>query len=491
MSGLSATEYATAPPLPAPVADTVARWRAAMVGAQPDIAEATLRRAAIQLWRTAKVAYTVQPDDAANIRSAIADELYDMAIIGQIDADSAQCIIVEAQDPSTLDDEDDARVDQPPPVTSPDDYGTASPDAPAEPSVGPARFITPATWPDEAPPPVDWLAAVRIPRGDVTTLHGDGGTGKTDLAIRLAANVARGAQDWLGHAIEVGPVVFISAEEPEIELRRRAWRHAENGGYKFDAITGLHMWFPGAGGDGVMAVPNYRTSIMAPTRVMCEIAAAIEQIAPVLVVVDNVAATFAGDQNNRTMVRSFVNLWRQVAHGPSKPAVLLLDHPSLSGLTNNTGRGGNMDWRNAVRSALYLHPSDDKAEADRGIRILETAKSNYGPPGNPLRLQWADGGLQLEHAPTSLHRVAKDAECEETFLRLLDERAGQGLDVSANPSVLYAPKIFADMPNNGGFAKRAFVDAMQRLLQAGKIIQRTDGPKSRQRSRLVRKPVAA
>jgi len=125
MSGLSATEYATAPPLPAPVADTVARWRAAMVGAQPDIAEATLRRAAIQLWRTAKVAYTVQPDDAANIRSAIADELYDMAIIGQIDADSAQCIIVEAQDPSTLDDEDDARVDQPPPVTSPDDYGTA------------------------------------------------------------------------------------------------------------------------------------------------------------------------------------------------------------------------------------------------------------------------------------------------------------------------------------------------------------------------------
>jgi AAA domain len=262
-----------------------------------------------------------------------------------------------------------------------------------EPTIIPAAFVTPADWPDEAPPPVDWLAATRIPRGDVTTLHGDGGAGKTDVALRLAANVARGSQVWLAHEIAAGPVVFVSAEEPERELRRRAWLHAEHDGYKFEAITNLHLWFPDKSGDGVMAVPDYHTGIMRPTPLMCRIAAAIEQAAPVLVVVDNVAATFAGNQNDRAMARSFVNLWRRIANGPSKPAVLLLDHPSLSGLTNNTGRGGNMDWRNAVRAALWLHPADDKAEADRGIRILETAKSNYGPPGNPVRLQWADGGL--------------------------------------------------------------------------------------------------
>ena len=49
------------------------------------------------------------------------------------------------------------------------------------------------------------LAGVqRIPRGDVTTLHGDGGAGKTDIALRLAANVARGAPDWFGHEIASG-----------------------------------------------------------------------------------------------------------------------------------------------------------------------------------------------------------------------------------------------------------------------------------------------
>ena len=482
------------PEIPPAVVGSIASWRRTMAKAAPGNERGILLNAAADLFRTRKVSRTVWPDSDGIVNQAIVDALYEMANTADIDDADAQHIFAQAQreDAESPKQNGSAAIDEPPPAQSPEEYGNAVPatiDYP-EPTIIPAAFVTPADWPDEAPPPVDWLAATRIPSGDVTTLHGDGGAGKTDIAIRLAANVARGAQVWFAHEIAAGPVVFVSAEEPERELRRRAWLHAEHDGYRFEAITGLHLWFPDKSGDGVMAVPNYRTGIMQPTPLMCRIAVAIEQAAPVLVVVDNVAATFAGNQNDRVMVRSYVNLWRRIANGPSKPAVLLLDHPSLSGLTNNTGRGGNMDWRNAVRSALWLHPAEDKTEAERGIRILETAKSNYGPPGNPIRLQWADGGLQLEHAPTSLHRVAKDAECDETFLRLLDERAGQGLDVSANPSVLYAPKVFADMPNNGGFAKRAFTDAMQRLLQSGKIIQRTDGPHSRRRSRLMRKPAA-
>jgi RecA-family ATPase len=356
----------------------------------------------------------------------------------------------------------------------------------------PATFITPAAWPDEPPAPVDWLAADRAPRGEVTTLHGDGGAGKTDIAIGLAANVARRAQDWLGHAIEAGPVVFVSAEEPERELRRRAWLHAEHDGYNFDAISSLHLWFPDNSGDAVLAVPDDRTRIMRPTPLMCSIVAGIESVGPALVVVDNVAATFAGNQNDRVMVRSYVNLWRAVARGPSRPAVLLLDHPSLSGLTSGTGRGGNMDWRNAVRSALWLHPSTDTNEAERGIRILETVKSNYGPPGNPLRLQWADGGLQLEHAPNSLRQLANDAKCEEMFLRLLDERIAQRRDVSDKASKTYAPKVFAELDdNNGGFSNREFAYAMERLFRAGKIALERVGPPSDRRNRIVRTASAA
>jgi RecA-family ATPase len=266
-------------------------------------------------------------------------------------------------------------------------------------------------------------------------------------------------------------VVLVSAEEPEREVRRRLWLHGERDGYGFADLSDLHQWFPGDDHDTVFAVPD-RTGIMRPTQLMNSLAAAIEGAAPVLVVVDNVAATFAGNQNDRVMVRSYVNIWRAIARGPSNPAVLLLDHPSLSGLTNGSGRGGNMDWRNAVRSALYLRPADDKAEADRGVRILETAKSNYGPAGNPLRLQWGEGGLQLEHAPSSLHRLAKDSECDETFLRLMDERNGQGRPVSDKSGRNYAPAVFAGLDNNGGFTRQAFAKAMERLFQTKTIALR-------------------
>jgi len=383
------------------------------------------------------------------------------------------------------------------PAPEPDAYGTiTSARVPATiddtSAIVPAKFITPAAWPNEAPPPVDWLVASRIPRGDVTTLHGDGGAGKTDIALRLGADVARGAPAWLGQEIAFGKVLFVSGEEPERELWRRMWLHSQRDGYRLDDLAdSFRLWLPDNISDAAMATAAPYSSIMRPTRTLQEIAAAILDLAPILVVVDNVAATFAGNQNDRVSVRSYVNLWRQIAHGPSKPAVLLLDHPSLSGLTNGTGRGGNMDWRNAVRSALHLHAPDDKAEAERGIRILETAKINYGPPGNPLRLIWAEGGLQLEHTQPSHHRAAKDAECEEAFLRLLDQREGQGRHVSGQATApTYAPKAFVEMPDNGGFARKAFAAAMERLLQAGKIVQVMEGPASRQRGRLVRKPAA-
>jgi RecA-family ATPase len=441
--------------IPDLIVQSIASWRRTVGEAKPDAVRDVLRNAAGDLLRTRQVSKTFHPETDAIVGQEVFDSLAEMADLAGIAPDDAQQIMVEA-----------ARAAKS--VQAPA-HNSANGSVTLPKPVTPAVLKTPAGWPAEAPPLVDWLAFQRIPRGDVTTLHGDGGAGKTDIALRLAANVARGAPDWLGHEIAQGPVVLISAEEPEREIWRRTWLHGQRDGYTPADLANLFQWFPdNAAPDTALATPD-RHGIMRPTRLFDSIGVAIHQVQPVLVVVDNVAATFAGNQNDRVMVRTYVNLWRAIARIDSSPAVLLIDHPSLSGLISGTGRGGNMDWRNAVRSALYLRLPEDKAEADRGIRILETQKSNYGPPGNPIRLQWADGGLEREQAPTSLHRLAKDAECEQIFLRLLDERNAQGSHVGRKISGMYAPKEFAAAPNNGGYTKQAFAAAMQRLFTGGAI----------------------
>ena len=298
---------------------------------------------------------------------------------------------------------------------------------------------------------------------------------------------------WLGHEIATaGKVLFISAEEPEREIRRRIWLHAQRDGYDPNTLTDLHLWLPDKSGDAVMAVVDRYSGIMQPTRIMQEIAAGIRDLAPVLAIVDNVAATCAGNQVDRLVARSYVNLWRQIAQGPSKPAVLLLDHPSLSGMTNNTGRGGSMDWRNAVRSALWLH---QRTIAPRPTAASACSRRQRATTGRPETRSDCYGRTADCSSSTRRRRctgIAKDAECDATFLRLLDEREGQGFHVSgeARAATYCAPRLLPTCRTTAASARNAFAAAMERLLQAGKIHQVFEGPASRPRGRLVRQAAA-
>lgn len=223
---------------------------------------------------------------------------------------------------------------------------------------------------------------------------------------------------------------------------------------------------------------------MQATPLLKSIANRICEIRPALVVLDNIAAVFAGNQNDRVAARTFINLWRAIARA-SGAAVLLLDHPSLSGITNGTGRGGNMDWRNSVRSALHLRPADGDDGA-RGVRVLECVKNNYAPLGEPTRLEWVDGVLALEGTASPFRKAAGDAEAEERFLSLLDMRNAQGRFVGANPGANYAPAIFASDEAGKGYTRNAFARTMERLFKSQRIALENYGPRSKERQRIVR-----
>jgi len=384
---------------------------------------------------------------------------------------------MEANDPR---DNPALRVREAPPPASLADYGLALDGAPdlerlAVAALAPLALVTPPAWRGVALEPMRWLATNRIPAGDATILSGDGGGGKTTVALQLAVSVERGLGDWLGTVCESGPVIFFSAEEPDHEMRRRLVRVARKRGIEPDEIEGLHFHF--ASPENCLLAISRADGVMAPTPLFESLAIAANSVRPVLIIVDSIAATFGGNQNDRVHARTFVSLFRRLAQD-ADCAVLLLDHPSLSGITAGTGRGGSMDWQNATRARLHL-------ETDGTGRVLEMKKSNYGPIGEKVTLQWEDGCFVIEGCASAPHRAAAQQTLDDLFLRLLEERNTQGRWVTPSKAAGYAPKELATMPGAGSTTAAAFAHAMERLLGDKRITVETFGPPSKQRQRLV------
>jgi RecA-family ATPase len=341
-------------------------------------------------------------------------------------------------------------------------------------SVAPLRLICPPAWRDVPLEPMRWLATNRIPACDVTILSGDGGGGKTTVALQLAVSVERGLGDWLGTTCDPGPVIFFSGEEPEAEMRRRLHRVTHKRSLKAADLDRLHFHF--ADPDACLLGVARRDGTMAPTPLFASLGAAARELRPALIVVDSIAATFGGNQNDRVHARTFVGLFRTLARQVDC-AILLLDHPSLSGITSGTGRGGSMDWQNATRARLHLETVE--GEDGSTARVLEVKKTNYGPCGEKVRLQWEEGSFVIEGTASAPHQAAANNTADRRYLECLDAVTAQGRHVCPGKGRNYAPSEFAEMSQANGMTARAFQAAQERLFAAGTIKAVPYGPPSK------------
>lgn len=377
--------------------------------------------------------------------------------------------------------------DDVPPPGGPEDYGLPADDVrpPDERARSPATLalVSPQEWQGTPVEPMRWQAHNRIPAGDATILSGDGAGGKTTIALQLSVAVACDLGDWLGTTCLSGPVIFFSGEEPENEMRRRLIRVAQKRGLEPDEINNLHFHF--ADPDKCLLGLGKPNGPIAPTPLFESLSAAVFDIRPVLLVVDSIAATFGGNQNDRVHARTFVGMFRRLAR-QADCAALLLDHPSLSGMTNGTGRGGSMDWQNATRARLHLEAVQDE---DGGTaRVLEVKKTNYGPSGEKVRLRWEDGCFVPQSDPPPASQSAAFSAIDFAYLTCLDVTTAQGRRVREHAGRGYAPSVFADMPEAQGVTMRAFKAAQERLFSAGIIHNQAEGPPSKRTHFVARKP---
>ena len=316
-------------------------------------------------------------------------------------------------------------------------------------------------------PPREWLVRDLIPGKTVTMLSGDGGTGKSMVALQLACAVATEAR-WLGRGVAHGRVLFISAEDDEDELHRRLDSIVQAEGGSFEALEDLTLRSL-AGEDALLAMTDPGGRVLTPSALYAEIERFIEQDRPALVVLDTLADLFPGNENDRTQVRQFIGLLRGLAIRHDC-AVVLLAHPSLSGMNSGSGMSGSTGWNNSVRSRLYLErvkQGDDEPDPD--ARVLRTMKANYGPVGGEIALTWRNGVFVADEPETGLDRGARRSKAMRKFLELLRLLTEQGRHVNGTSGTNYAPSVFANHPDSEGITKEAFRDAMEVLFTQGTI----------------------
>jgi RecA-family ATPase len=348
------------------------------------------------------------------------------------------------------------------------------PRGPEPPGSEPAAEILPfntfdaGDWEGVLVEPRRWLVRNRIPAGEPGIMSGDGGTGKTGLMLQLAAAVAGELPDWINGVVEThGPVIVFSAEEKLKEMHRRVADILAHRGLSFSNVKGQLRFI--CDSDDVTLAKVERDGIVRPTLSLLRLEKTVALIRPALVAIENAADVYAGNENDRAPVSRFVRKLLGGLGQISNAAVGLIQHPSVSGLNDGTGRSGSTGWNNAGRwrqNFTQLKTGDD---TDSGLRQFEVVKSNYGPRGEKVRLRWERGVFVPEGSASSAERAAAEAPVDEAFLRCLDAVTARGIRVSPNRSVSYAPTVFETMPEAGGAKKGGLEMAMQRHLAAGRV----------------------
>ncbi|WP_417709776.1 AAA family ATPase [Roseibium aggregatum] len=367
------------------------------------------------------------------------------------------------------------------PRTRPEPAPHVERQAPAHAPERTSKFYSAAALKDKPVPIRPWLANNLIPLRQVTLLSGDGGTGKSLAALHLAVKVAAGLKNWLGNDIRGGRVIFLSAEDDEDELHRRLADIVRAEGIGFEALEGLTLRSL-AGEDALLAIET-KIALM-ESELFKELDARANEESPVLIVLDTLADVYPANENDRAKVRQFVGILRGLAL-KRNCAVLLLGHPSLTGLSTGSGSSGSTAWNNSVRSRLYLsRVIVNNYEPDPDVRILSTKKANYGRTGATYHLRWQEGVFVSEDLNKGMDEIAQGATAERVFLKLLAKYEAQGRRVNASGGTTYAPKVFAEHPDNEGVTKRAFATAMNKLLSDGFITVQHEGPPSRRVSYL-------
>jgi hypothetical protein len=273
----------------------------------------------------------------------------------------------------------------------------------------------PSAWTAPAPPRA-WVVDDWIPRGVVTGLYADGGTGKSMLTQQLCTSAAA-SLPWIGLPTRPGRALALFCEDDADEVHRRQDRINAALGIKPADLGDRVAYLARLGEDNTLMTFDGRGAVGRATPGFDRLMETCAAFKPDVLVLDTAADVFGGDEVQRAQVRFFVQ------HGLGRLAratgagVVLCAHPSVAGMSNGTGSSGSTAWANTMRSRLFMERPKASSGLPTEARILTRAKANFAPDGSGrTELIWRRGVL----APMADAERAALAPSWETILAVFD-----------------------------------------------------------------------
>lgn len=217
----------------------------------------------------------------------------------------------------------------------------------------PAWLVSALDWAKQGPP-VEWVIKGLVQRGELHMVHGPSGCGKTFIVLDWILSVASGLDDWQGHKVTPGGVVYLAGEgHYGLRARIAAWMQAKG-------AVPEKFW-----------LSRSATSINRPAdlaEAVAEIRALPEP--PRVIVIDTLHRFYEGNENDAEETRGMIAACGLLSTEFDKAAVILVHHTGVSEEAQTRGRGSS-SWRAALQLEYSVRPAGEG-------RVIQQMKNKDG-----------------------------------------------------------------------------------------------------------------
>lgn len=207
----------------------------------------------------------------------------------------------------------------------------------------PAKFASLTLRELLALPPQEWLCDGLFPEKGLAVVFGAPGCGKTFLALDLAFCVARGGGEWFGRQVKGGSVVLVAGEGVQ-GLAGRARAYCAE---RMNGMNGMN-----AEPDAALHIVPHPPNLFAGEA--AEFTSAISPLAPRMIVIDTLARSAVGADENSARDMGQVIAAADSIGKKLECLVLLVHHSGKAG-----GERGSSALRGAADSMFEIRRHDD------------------------------------------------------------------------------------------------------------------------------------